>query len=155
MSASAFVRYLHPHPQRDQGILHIEGGIARVERTLLSAISDRQVTAAQRAAPNGLALLTTTSPEGTHVENIIWRCEARGNISETNVCVIDRVMRYRGSATVELDAGGSSRNGIGLKGSIGRPNNDSETAIGYPVRRSTNPIYRGVNPNIRLRNRIA
>ena len=155
MSARAFVRYIHPHPRPDQGILHIEGGTARVERTLLSAISDRQVTAAQRAPANRLALLTTTSPDGVHVEKRIWRCEARGNISKTNRCVIDRVMRHRGSVTVEPNPRGSSRNGIGLKGSIDRPNNDSDPAIGYLVRRSTNPIFRGVNPNIRLRYRIA
>jgi hypothetical protein len=155
MSASAFVRYLHPHPQPDQGILRIEGGIAYVARTLLSAISDRRVTAAQRAPPNGLAVLTTTSPEGTHVENIIWRCKARGNLIETNACVIDRVMRHRGSVTPELDAGLSPGNGIGLKVRVIGGYKDSYAAIGYPVRRSTNPIFRGVNPNIRLRNCIA
>jgi len=60
MSAWAFVRYLHPHPRPDQGILHIEGGTARVERTLLSAISDRRVTAAQRA------LAKWTGPANNH-----------------------------------------------------------------------------------------
>src|SRR5437879_6222969 len=72
----------------------------------------------QRAPPNGAAVLTTTGPEGTHIENIIWRCEARGHTIETNARVVDRVMRHRGSETTEVDASGSPRNGIGLKGSI-------------------------------------
>ena len=104
---------------------------------------------------NGLALLTTTNPDRTHVEKRIWRCEASGNASETNRCVIDRVMRYRGSVTPEVDAGGSSRNGIGLKGSAVGGRNDSDHAVGYLVRRSTNPIDVGKNPNIGLRYRIA
>jgi len=54
MSAWAFVRYLHPHPQPDHGILHIEDGIARVERILLSAISSHGGSA---RTPKGLALL--------------------------------------------------------------------------------------------------
>jgi hypothetical protein len=86
---------------------------------------------------------TTIGPDGIHVEKLVYRCVASGNISKAYRCAIDRVVHYSGSVTVELDTGGSFRNGVGLKGTADCANHNSGRGVGYFVRVSNNPSAQG------------